>query len=61
MGQITRAEIHHTLDEALTKMGYGETLALDFGALAFEIKYEHGKVTLKVRERTTEVDLSKKL
>ncbi|MBE3141806.1 MAG: hypothetical protein IMZ53_14620 [Thermoplasmata archaeon] len=51
MTGITRVSIHKILDEQLTKMGYGEAVNIERGAIHITIQIENNKVSLTVRER----------
>jgi hypothetical protein len=51
MTGVTRISIHKILDEQLTKMGYGETVTIDRGAIHIQIQIENSKISLTIRER----------
>jgi hypothetical protein len=53
---ITRIAIHKNIDEHLTKMGYGETIPIQDGAIVLSIQIKGGVInqTTKEREFVTE-------
>ncbi len=57
---MTRKDLHIGLDELLTQLGFGDTVEQQWGGIILEIKFENGKETIRVKERSTEKILTTK-
>lgn len=50
---MTRQKLHKELDEVLDRLGFSSEITQTWGSILIEVKFEHGKEILKVKERET--------
>jgi len=55
---MTRKELHDGLDDLLNEWGYDEEIPYHWGEISMRIIFQAGKITLKIRERETEKDVT---
>ncbi len=56
---ITRTAIHKNIDDHLTKMGYGDTINIQDGAIVLSIQIKNGRICQTTKEREFLIEANK--